>query len=196
MQSVNFGGTNRPSHFCRGFSANAINIFPVPNVAGTATFTLARMPTDDEAMTGGADEPVIPVEFHRDLVFWMLAEAYLVDVSDTKSTKNSDGNLAKFEARFGRKSSAKAEMQGRKAVIGSAATIVPTLKVCFVSGITTVNTIDKPADFANGGQITLIPTGLWSTGTSGNIALASTAVVNRALILTFDVVANKWYPSY
>ena len=80
--------------------------------------------------------------------------------------------------------------------LASAATITPTLKVCFVSGTTTINTIDKPADFVNGGQITLIPKGLWSTGTSGNIALATTAVVNRALVLTFDVVTNKRYPSY
>ena len=49
---------------------------------------------------------------------------------------------------------------------------------------------------AAGGQITLIPTGLWATNTAGNIALATTAVVNRALTLTYDSGTAKWYPSY
>jgi hypothetical protein len=48
----------------------------------------------------------------------------------------------------------------------------------------------------SGGQITLIPTGAWTTSTSGNIALASTAVVNKALIMTYDHNTAKWYPSY
>jgi hypothetical protein len=48
----------------------------------------------------------------------------------------------------------------------------------------------------SGGQLTLIPTGAWSTGTSGNIALASTAVPSKALIMTYDHNTTKWYPSY
>lgn len=80
--------------------------------------------------------------------------------------------------------------------IASAATIQPVTPVAFISGTTTINTIAVPADIVGGGRITLIPTGLWSTGTSGNIALATTAVVNRALLLTWDAGTNKWYPSY
>lgn len=53
-----------------------------------------------------------------------------------------------------------------------------------------------PATGGGGGQITLIPTGGWSTTTAGNIALATTAVVNKALILTWDTTTAKWYPSY
>ena len=80
--------------------------------------------------------------------------------------------------------------------IASAATIQPVTPVAFVSGTTTINTITVPPQMIGGGQITLIPTGLWSTGTSGNIAIATTGVVSRALILTYDVATNKWYPSY
>lgn len=80
--------------------------------------------------------------------------------------------------------------------LASATAITPTVKTCFVSGTTSINTIAVPADFVNGGQITVIPTGLWSTTTSGNIALATTAVVSKALILTYDSVSAKWYPSY
>ena len=56
--------------------------------------------------------------------------------------------------------------------------------------------ITVPSEFVGGGQITLIPTGLWSTGTSGNIAIATTGVVSKALILSYDATTAKWYPSY
>lgn len=80
--------------------------------------------------------------------------------------------------------------------IASAATIAPLYPISFISGTTTINTITPPPEFVGGGQITLIPTGLWATGTSGNIAIATTAVVSKALILTYDATTTKWYPSY
>jgi hypothetical protein len=42
----------------------------------------------------------------------------------------------------------------------------------------------------------LIPTGIFTTTTAGNIALASTAVVNKALYMIYDPTTAKWYPSY
>jgi hypothetical protein len=81
--------------------------------------------------------------------------------------------------------------------IVSAATIAPTAYITFISGTTSITTITAPASMtSSGGQIVLIPTGLWSTATSGNIALASTAVVNKALIMYYDSATAKWYPSY
>jgi hypothetical protein len=80
--------------------------------------------------------------------------------------------------------------------IASATTIQPLTPVVFVSGTTVISTITPPQDMVGGGQLTLIPTGLWSTNTSGNIALATTAVVSKALILTYDTTTAKWYPSY
>jgi len=80
--------------------------------------------------------------------------------------------------------------------IASAGTITPTTRVVFVSGVATINTITPPATIsATGGTIVLIPTGLWATGVSGNISLASTAVVGQALSLTYDSATLKWYPS-
>jgi len=118
LQAVNFGGSNRPTHYTRG-TGNTIQLFPTPSMVGIATFTIARMPTALETMEDGDSSPVIPIEFHRDLIYWMLSEAYLVDVSDTKSSKNADLNEAKFEARFGRKITARGEAQGRKSIVGS-----------------------------------------------------------------------------
>jgi hypothetical protein len=81
--------------------------------------------------------------------------------------------------------------------IVSAATIAPTNPITFVSGNTTINTITPPSGIATyGGQITLIPTGTWTTSTGGNIALATTTVTNKALIMTYDAGTTKWYPSY
>lgn len=80
--------------------------------------------------------------------------------------------------------------------IASASTISPTTQISFVSGTTTINTITVPPNVSNGTQITLIPTGLFLTGTSGNIALATTAVLSKALIFTYDATTAKWYPSY
>lgn len=81
--------------------------------------------------------------------------------------------------------------------IASAATIAPTTRIVFVSGTAAIDTITPPSPISlGGGQITLIPTGIFTTTTAGNIALASTAVVSRALIMTYDVTTAKWYPSY
>jgi hypothetical protein len=81
--------------------------------------------------------------------------------------------------------------------IASATTIAPTAYITFVSGTTAIATITAPSTMTGGGgQIVLIPTGAWTTNTTGNIALATTAVVNRALTLTYDSTTTKWYPSY
>jgi hypothetical protein len=81
--------------------------------------------------------------------------------------------------------------------IASAGTIAPTTPIVHITGAAAVATITPPPALAgNGGQITLIPDGAFTTTTAGNIALASTGVVGKALIMTYDPVAVKWYPSY
>ena len=80
--------------------------------------------------------------------------------------------------------------------IASATTIAPLTEIIFVSGTTAVVTITPPPSLVGGGQLVIIPTGIFTTTTAGNIALASTAVVSRALIMTYDATTNKWYPSY
>jgi hypothetical protein len=81
--------------------------------------------------------------------------------------------------------------------IASAATIAPTAPVTIISGTAAIVTITAPAPIsATGGTITFIPTGAFTWTTAGNIAVAGTAVVSRALTLTFDATTTKWYPSY
>lgn len=81
--------------------------------------------------------------------------------------------------------------------IASATTIAPTTQIVIISGTAAIDTITAPSPISlGGGQITLIPTGAFTTTTAGNIALASTAVVSKALIMTYDATTTKWYPSY
>lgn len=81
--------------------------------------------------------------------------------------------------------------------IASASTIVPVTAIVFVSGTTAIDTITPTAALlAGGGKVILIPTGLFTTTTAGNIALGSTAVVSKALTMVYDSATSKWYPSY
>ena len=81
--------------------------------------------------------------------------------------------------------------------IASATTIAPTTPIAFVSGTTAVVNITAAAPISTGGgTITLIPTGAFTWTAAGNIAVLGTAVVNRALTMTYDTTTTKWYPSY
>ena len=81
--------------------------------------------------------------------------------------------------------------------VASSVTITPLKSITFISGTLAVATISVPSNMLfTGGSITLIPTGVFTWTTAGNIALAGTAVVNKALIMTYDYGTGKWYPSY
>ena len=80
--------------------------------------------------------------------------------------------------------------------IVSNTTISPTTSIVFVSGTNAIANIIPSSTFTMGGQLTVIPTGAFTTTTAGNIALASTAVPNKTLLLTYSGTTGKWYPSY
>lgn len=79
-------------------------------------------------------------------------------------------------------------------VISSASTIAPTHSIFHVSGTTQVNTITVPSQCTATCTVDMIPDAAFATGTSGNISLGSTAVVNKVLHMTWD--GTKWNPSY
>ena len=83
--------------------------------------------------------------------------------------------------------------EGIGATIVAATTISPTSLIFKTSGVTPIATINLPkSNFI--GSITILPTAAFTTTTAGNIALASTAIVNKALTMTYD--GFKWWPSY
>jgi len=83
-------------------------------------------------------------------------------------------------------------------VVASASSISPTTGAFHVSGTAAISTISAPSGCSGTVMCSLIlvPDGAFTTNTSGNIALASTAVVNKALTMTYDPGTSKWYPSY
>lgn len=81
-------------------------------------------------------------------------------------------------------------------VIASATTIAPTYNVFHVSGTAAIVNITIPPGFPNGGTFTIIPDGAFTTTNAGNVAIASTGVVGKALTLTYDSGTGKVYPSY
>jgi hypothetical protein len=83
----------------------------------------------------------------------------------------------------------------RGANVASATTITPTGEIFHVTGTTAIVTINAPYTGFNG-TITIIPDGIFTWTAAGNIALAGTAVVSKALTMTYDSTTVKWYPSY
>lgn len=79
-------------------------------------------------------------------------------------------------------------------ILASATTIAPTNGVHHISGTVAIATITVPATCGATCTLYLIPDAAFTTTTAGNIRIASTAVVSRALILVWD--GTKWNPSY
>lgn len=80
--------------------------------------------------------------------------------------------------------------------IASGATIAPVSKIQHVTGVAAIGTITVPSWMESGGSLTIIPDGVFTWTNAGNIAVAGTAVVSRAIVFTWDATTGKWYPSY
>lgn len=76
-------------------------------------------------------------------------------------------------------------------VAGTIAT--PTSNIHHVTGTLAIVTIPVPWPGFTG-TIVLIPDAIFTWTAAGNIALAGTAVVNKALSMTYD--GSKWIPGY
>lgn len=86
----------------------------------------------------------------------------------------------------------------RGPAVASAATITAPAMVFQVSGTAAISNINPGCTVNNvsASQITIIPTGVFTLVTGGNISLNSTAVLFKPLTLTFDGATLMWYPSY
>lgn len=142
---------------------------------------------------GGYDVPVETFEQWRGRTCFVSA-GESADIGVERSTLNllrvtdctDAANLRDLQARF--------IGQSVGTAIASATTIAPSAPITHVTGTTTIQTVTVPTNCTPGCTIRLIPDGLWSTNASGNISLATTGVVNKALALTWD--GSKWNPSY
>lgn len=86
------------------------------------------------------------------------------------------------------------------AVASAAGAILPSGPLFHVTGTAAVTGFTIPvgcnATVRGGCQFTIIPDGVFTWTTAGNIALAGTAVVNKALTFVWDATNSKWIPSY
>ena len=82
------------------------------------------------------------------------------------------------------------------AVASAAGLITPTGPLFHITGTAAITGFTIPTGF-RGGTFCAIPDGIFTTTTAANIALASTAVVNRTLCWTYDPSAGKlFFPTY
>lgn len=85
-------------------------------------------------------------------------------------------------------------------VASAAGAILPSGPLFHVNGTAAVTGFTTPvgcrATTVGGAQFTIIPDAIFTWTSAGNIALAGTAVVNKALTFTWDCVNSKWVPSY
>ncbi len=81
---------------------------------------------------------------------------------------------------------------------GSSATVTIPAQTFKISGTSAITTFNVPAGWTPGLCFNIIPTGNFTTSTSGgNIGKASTAVTGRVLKLCWDGSATQlWFPSY
>jgi hypothetical protein len=81
------------------------------------------------------------------------------------------------------------------AVASAAGLITPSGPLFHVTGTAAITGFNIPVGFAYG-SFTIIPDGIFTTTTANNIAIASTAVVNKALTFVWDDTQSKFIPSY
>jgi len=82
--------------------------------------------------------------------------------------------------------------------IASTTQISPSSQITIITGTVAIATITIPwVGFAGSLDFIWNTTGTISaTVTTGNIALASTPVLNKTLRMTYSQITGKWYPSY
>jgi hypothetical protein len=90
--------------------------------------------------------------------------------------------------------------QPTAAVASVAGTTLPSGPFFHVTGTNIITGWTIPvgcnATAVGGCEFTVIPDAVFTWTAAGNIALAGSAVVNKALVFTWDAKNSKWIPSY
>lgn len=81
------------------------------------------------------------------------------------------------------------------AVASAAGLIVPSGPLFHITGTNAITGFTIPVGYTNG-PVCVIPDAIFTTTNATNIALGSTAVVNKTLCWTFDGTNGKFVPSY
>lgn len=96
--------TGDPSHYVKDMDTDLFRPFPTPATDGTVALTVHRIPLVD--MEDGDDEPEIRTAYHLGLVHWMEYRAYSRHDTQTMNPKAAQAAKDRFEAEFGKPSTA------------------------------------------------------------------------------------------
>lgn len=99
--------TGTPRALVTDYQSNALRLYPIPTADDTLRLTVSRLPLND--MAADDDEPEIRREHQRGLVQWMLHRAFDVKDAELLDPQSAEKALRKFEAEFGKRSSARNE---------------------------------------------------------------------------------------
>lgn len=99
-----FSSSNNPRFIVRG---NQITFYPKPDAedAGKKVYIESYI-TPIDSFTQTSEEPIIPVEYHKKLIHWVVYEAYTSETSvddylSDKDKKQADYHLGLFNQAFG-----------------------------------------------------------------------------------------------
>jgi hypothetical protein len=109
------------THLVHGLDTDRYHFWPRPTQDGQLRLTVRRLPLS--LMVNDPDEPEIRPEAQPGLVNWMLYRAYGRQDSDIYDPKREALALARFEAEFGQKNSARNEAWARSTSIDGPAPI-------------------------------------------------------------------------
>jgi hypothetical protein len=92
-------GTKQPYYFMKG---HKLRIYPIPDAADAGdTLLIEAWRLPDECVLTEQDDLEIPDEYHRDLMWWVLYEAFSKRDAETYDPRKAEEYLAKFNQVFG-----------------------------------------------------------------------------------------------
>jgi hypothetical protein len=111
--------------------------------------------------------------------------------------QNPDGLYHDLDdANFQNYSTVQSKLQPTPKTLASAATIAPTTFLTDVTGTVPVTTITPPVSGTHMLAFRFVTASPGVTGTTGNIGISTTTVLNRILLLVWDPTTAKYYPTY
>ena len=120
-----------------------------------------------------------------------MLKRYLAKFSETP-----DGLYHVDDLNFQNMSTVQSLQQPTPKTIASSATIAPTTFLTNVTGTVPVTTITPPVSGQHMLALRFTNASPGVTGTTGNIGIATTTVLNKILFYVYDPTAAKYYPSY
>ena len=82
-----------------------------------------------------------------------------------------------------------------ESTLASAITLVPKTEVVRVTGTVAIVNITVPPTSNFSTVLYVVPVGVFTWTTAGNIGLAGTAVVGKLIVFVYSKSQNKWFPS-